>query len=329
MAEDLKRIKSLEGTWKFTVGDDPAWSGVAYNDSGWDYVKVPNSWESNGFIGYNGYAWYRKTFNLNSEISGDYVFLLMGTIDDVDEVYVNGQLIGYSGVFPVLMRTAYNVPRKYPIPVELLNKNGDNLIAVRVYDEYLDGGIINGPVGLYYDQETSYLSQDLSGYWEFETAKGNRNEGKSIYYKKQDEIFVPGFWESLGYSEYDGHAIYTKRFTLSKRVDSDSKLYLILGYIDDKDEVFLNDKKIGDVEDINRGSRNYYRVFRGYEIPSGTLNENGTNTLVVKVYDSGELGGIYEGPVGIATGENYKKLKRKREESSDTYWHDFFKTLFD
>jgi sialate O-acetylesterase len=253
----------------------------------------------------------------------------MGTIDDVDEVFVNGQLVGYSGVFPVLVETAYNVPRKYPIPVELLNQNGDNVIAVRVYDEYMDGGIRSGRIGLYYDQETSYLSQDLSGYWKFETVRKSKNEQKPVYHKKQDEIFVPGFWESLGYNGYDGNAIYEKSFTLNNEIDLDSELYLVLGYIDDQDEVFLNEKKIGDVEDINKGNRNYYRIFRGYEIPEGLLRKNGTNTLVINVYDQGELGGIYQGPIGIATEENFKKLKKNQKEPPSNYWDDFFKTIFE
>jgi sialate O-acetylesterase len=329
MAEDLKRIKNLEGTWKFTVGDDPSWSEVDADDSDWDYVNVPGSWESNGFIGYNGYAWYRKKFSLNAELEGEHVLLRLGNIDDVDEVYVNGKLVGYSGTFPLVVQTAYGVPRKYPVPTSLLNPHGENVIAVRVYDYYLEGGITSGRIGIYYDAETSYLSQDLSGYWQFKTRDRYAEEAKPVYNRPAGEIFVPGYWESLGYSNYDGDAVYIKEFTLNPNINTNEDLYLVLGYIDDKDIVYLNDEKIGEVEDINRGSRNYYRIFRGYSIPDGVLRASGTNTIVVQVYDKEAMGGIYKGPVGIATKDNYKKLKARQKEEPVNYWEDIFKTIFD
>lgn len=328
-AEDLRRIENLEGIWKFSVGDDPAWATTEYDDSSWDNVKVPGSWESNGYIGYNGYAWYRKSFRLANTLNEEYLFLVIGSVDDVDEVYVNGTKVGGTGVFPVLMQTAYNVPRRYPVPAALLNQNGENLIAVRVYDEYFEGGILSGPVGFYYDQQTAYLNQDLSGYWSFEIQGKSSFEDRAGENGKPAKIFVPGFWESLGYNGYDGYAVYSRTFTLSKDVDVSGDLYLILGLIDDEDEVFLNDRKIGDVEDINRGSRNYYRVFRGYAIPQGLLRSSGSNTLVVRVYDSGGLGGIYQGPVGITTEENYKTLRKKQQEAAGNYWEDIFKAIFD
>jgi sialate O-acetylesterase len=192
----------------------------------------------------------------------------------------------------------------------------------------MDGGIMSGPIGLFYDQDNAYLSQDLSGYWKFETATKENTEQKAIFNKRPDEVFVPGFWESLGYNDYDGYAFYSLSFDLEDGLLNEEDLYLVLGYIDDKDEVTLNGRKIGEVEDINRGSRNYYRIFRGYEIPDGLLRAY-DNELTVRVYDSQGMGGIYEGPVGIARKDDYKKLKRKQEEMSDTYWLEFFKSFFE
>jgi sialate O-acetylesterase len=253
----------------------------------------------------------------------------MGNIDDVDEVYVNGELIGYSGTFPVVPKTAFGVPRQYPVPTKLLNEHGENVIAVRVYDYYLDGGITSGRIGLYYDAETSYLSQDLAGYWQFKTRDKHTQEVKPIYNKAAHEIFVPGFWESLGYNDYDGDAVYIKEFTLNPNINSSDDLYLVLGYIDDKDVVYLNDEEIGEVEDINRGRRNYYRIFRGYKIPDGLLRANGVNTIIVEVHDYEQLGGIYKGPIGIATADNFTKLKARQKESPVNYWEDVIKSIFD
>jgi hypothetical protein len=41
------------------------------------------------------------------------------------------------------------------------------------------------------------------------------------------------------------------------------------------------------------------------------LNKNDFNKLSVVVFDQGGGGGIYEGPVGIATKENFEFLKQR------------------
>lgn len=58
------KIKDLQGQWKFTVGDDKQWAAADFDDSQWDRIYVPSSWESQGYKGYNGYAWYRKDVRL-------------------------------------------------------------------------------------------------------------------------------------------------------------------------------------------------------------------------------------------------------------------------
>jgi sialate O-acetylesterase len=80
----------------------------------------------------------------------------LGYIDDVDEVFINGQKVGQSGSFslnsgPHLIRKGVTA-----VPVSALRKTG-NVIAVRVYDDYKEGGIVSaGNFGLYYDRSRTY-----------------------------------------------------------------------------------------------------------------------------------------------------------------------------
>lgn len=329
-AENLKRIVDLEGNWKFTVGDDPAWALVDYNDKDWDDVRVPGTWEKEGFVDYNGFAWYRKAFYLSNDLENTFPILVMGYIDDVDEVYLNGHLIGASGVMPPGVTTAYRIPRKYPLPVELLNPDGKNVIAVRVFDEYLEGGIYDGPVGIYHDQDNELLSLNLAGYWEFEPLIERENTASRFFNQGNGKIYVPGYWESFGYATFDGTAIYSTSFRIPASFDTDD-LMIVLGYIDDIDKVYINDVRIGTVETAkNDPDRNKYfdMVFRGYTIPPGLLKKGEINTLRVKVYDTGGLGGIYEGPVGLITSENYELLDKNKEERYYNVWDQFIKNIF-
>jgi len=324
-AEDLRKVVDLSGYWRFSIGDDTSWANPDYDDSDWDQIRVSTSWENEGYNEYNGYAWYRKTFRAGSLSPNEPIYLMLGHIDDADEVYVNGQLIGKSGSFPPDFETAYNHQRKYIIPYELLNFKGNNTIAVRVYDSHQAGGIVGGRIGIFRDEEIELLDYVFSGEWKFKI--GDDKAWRTSNYNDEDwqNVNVPGEWGSYGYPDYDGYGWYRKEFRLNKSF-SDDELYLCLGQIDDYDQVFLNGKFIGDIfrlkkeRKIKKGRE--YRAKRTYKIPKGLLKTNGVNVLAVRVYDYMQHGGIYEGPLGIMTEENHKKYTRKY--SGWRYNHDSF-----
>ena len=331
-AENVRTLVNLRGNWKFSVGDDMAWAEKDYNDSGWENVFVPKSWESNGYEDYNGFAWFRKSFQVKLPFSQEFLYLNMGQIDDVDEVYINGQLVGASGNFPPLVKTAYDVPRMYPIPASLIQNSGKNIIAIRVYDEFNEGGILNGEIGIYVDLDQEKMEIDLTGYWDFESGnrvdKGNLN---CITYRK-DKIFVPGFWEARGYNDCDGQAKYSKEFEYPYKYKASDKS-LVLGVIDDEAKVYLNGEKlIWRKSKFNKRSRFKYSnhlSFRVYPIPEVLLNRGGRNILEVMVKDNGGPGGIYKGPIGITSREIANEIQVKEDKIQKSNWESFFDLFFD
>jgi sialate O-acetylesterase len=313
-ADDWQRLMKLKGQWKFSIGDNLEWAEVDYDDYDWEEVWVPSYWENEGFNGYNGYAWYRKTFELDEELDFNNIYLFLGYIDDVDEVYLNGRNVGSSGGFPPDFATAYNAERKYPIPVKYFNQKGKNVLAVRVFDATMGGGINSGEIGLYVRKNSYLLGHDFEGKWQFNT--GDKDEWKELSYDDGDwdSIFVPGYWEHQGYKDYNGVAWYRKTFTINKRYDS-QKLVLILGKIDDIDEAYLNGVKIGFtgvIEDDPEESsfEHEWQEFRGYLFDSKLLNV-GKNVIAVRVYDNYINGGIYQGPIGITTQSKYRKMEKE------------------
>jgi hypothetical protein len=333
-AEDLRKIVSLSGNWKFSIGDDSNWANPLYDDSGWDQITVPGQWESQGYNDYNGYAWYRKTFRVSDIPAKTTLYLLLGRIDDVDVVYLNGREIGKSGKFPPDYKTAYDRERKYIIPEGCLKEDAENLISVKVYDSYNEGGIVDGPTGIYIDSDNDLLDLNLSGKWKFHT--GNDKDWKSVGINDADwdAISVPSAWENEGYEDYDGYAWYRLEFKLAQNF-SNGTLYLSLGKIDDLDDVYLNGKYIGNVYDLKRntfyrGSGWEYNARRIYKIPEDLLDRNGTNTIAVKVYDGQGLGGIYEGPIGIMSAENYHRYRNKHHSTYNnrSFWDYMFNEIF-
>ncbi len=318
-AEDLRSITRITGLWKFSIGDREEWRLPEYDDSHWDEIYVPEQWEREGYEGYNGFAWYRKQFKLTRFRQDAQMYMIFGNIDDCDEVFLNGVLIGKSGSLPPHYKTAYGIRRKYPIPSGLLNENGENTIAVRVYDGTGEGGIISDRVGIYIDEDVRFLNLDLSGIWKFKL--GNDRDWRQVNYNDNswDEISVPSAWESQGFEDYDGYAWYRREFHLPSSL-SGKELYISLGKIDDYDIVYLNGEMIGEVYDLDRDAdyrrRGYeYNARRIYRIPDGLLNKNQTNTIAIRVYDEQQRGGIYEGPIGLMDEDNYNDYRRKYHES--------------
>ena len=308
--DDIYRTIDLSGKWSFSIGDNERWLDPEFDDENWEKINVPGDWESQGFNGYDGYAVYRIYFDGRLLKEGDTHFLVLGYVDDVDEAYLNGTMIGRSGQFPPRYRTAYNSYRKYHLPTDAINFEGQNAIAVRVFDDRVTGGIVGGDPGIYVTQGSEYLLQDFYGQWLFK--KGHNSNYSDEDYDDSDweKIVVPSHWDNQGYRSYDGIAWYRKTFNLAFELQEDKKYFLLLGKIDDFDITYVNGQEIGQTnDDLAYGVSESYLKLRAYEIPKGLLKQ-GSNFLAVKVTDLGNGGGIYNGPVGIVEQSDLTKIYR-------------------
>jgi hypothetical protein len=313
---DVVLLQNLSGNWLFSIGINEEWKSPKFNDSEWESIKVPSPWEDQGYYGYNGYAFYRKNVTIPSAHKGRMLYLFLGYIDDVDEVYLNGHKIGSTGSFPPQYNTAYNAERRYYMPEELIKFDGTNLIAVKVYDSQQSGGIVGGNIGIYGGKTVINLDINLHSTWKFKT--GDNMQWKEADFDDSDwgKIFVPGKWEDQGYRNYDGMAWYRKSIVYSGMPDNES-IVLLLGKIDDIDQVYINGTLVGSTGTFSprpQASTMEWEALRGYYIPDGVLKKNQKNVIAVRVYDARGNGGIYEGPVGFITQSKYieywKKLKK-------------------
>ena len=298
--------KDLRGLWKFRIGDRSEWALPQHDDTDWDMIRVPARWENEGFRGYDGYAWYRTRFTLGADLENKKLTLELGYIDDVDEAFINGIKIGQTGSFSPRYETAYNALRKYEIPPSLIRFGEENVLAVRVYDSQLEGGIVSGNIRIYSTGVLPPFHQNLTGTWLF-------NKGKAFHEQDHSTIQVPGAWENQGYNNYDGYAVYTRIIQVSEAIAS-QRLVLLAGKIDDADRVYINGEFIGETGDFNRrGYGELHREFRNYFIPPHVLKAGKDNILEIRVYDTGGFGGIYEGPVGLMTQDKFRQYwKSKR-----------------
>jgi hypothetical protein len=143
-AQDLQ----IDKGWKFTTGDSSVWASPAYYDQNWQPANVSLNWEAQGHPNYDGFGWYRLHVVIPSSLKEhaylkDSIRIDLGIVDDNDEVYLNGTLIGEYGGKGGDIKTSNYGPRTYVIaannPAILWDK--ENVLAVRIFDTGGDGGL--------------------------------------------------------------------------------------------------------------------------------------------------------------------------------------------
>lgn len=125
-------VTSLDGMWRFHVGDNPAWADPNFDDSQWQLLRSDESWTKQGYRDYGGYAWYRFTIHIADGRKP--LALLLPSINTGYQVYADGKLIGSAAsTTPTLAPSFARQPRVFRLP---LGADGPSTvqIAIRVWE---------------------------------------------------------------------------------------------------------------------------------------------------------------------------------------------------
>ncbi len=161
-------LKTLEA-WNNRVDEGfaagkPVRAEVSLDDSNWAKMKFPGMVEEQGLNGFNGLIWLRRTVDIPASWAGKKVQLILGTIDDNDITYWNGQEVGRT--------TGYTIQRNYTVPGKLV-KAGQLSLAIRIVDT---GGGCGMPNDLYL-RSANGEQISLAGEWKYQVAADARKEG--------------------------------------------------------------------------------------------------------------------------------------------------------
>lgn len=155
---------NLDGDWLFSTdpqetGEESGWWRPEFDDSAWRTLRAPGWWEAQGvtdprpgkppkpknglpFTDYDGVAWYRKRFAVPQDWAGQELVLYLGSVDDFDRTYLNGEVVGETLAD---VPRAVTVPRTYRIPAAKMRFGGQNVLAIEVRDGGGPGGLM-GPL---------------------------------------------------------------------------------------------------------------------------------------------------------------------------------------
>jgi alpha-galactosidase len=177
-----KLIESIDlsKNWKFITGDSMLYASPSFDDSKWKDIDPTQLWEKQGYADYDGYAWYRFHFFLPTALKmssfyKDSLQVFLDLIDDADQSFINGKLLGENGKLVNEkdvsgLRTipdspdAYRISRRYVISVSDLRLQWDkeNVLAIRVFDHGGGGGMYGKGQSIRMMDVRDYLKMDLS-----------------------------------------------------------------------------------------------------------------------------------------------------------------------
>jgi sialate O-acetylesterase len=138
-------------------GGLPVWAAPEFDDTLWKTMKLPGYIENNGLAGVDGIIWFRKEVEVSDAEAGKPATLSLAKINDSDNTYLNGTLIGSNKLIAERSRV-------YKVPAGLL-KSGKNIITVQVEDIGAMGGIYGDSAAL--KLQCSDRSISLSGIWKY------------------------------------------------------------------------------------------------------------------------------------------------------------------
>jgi alpha-galactosidase len=166
---------SITNGWKFKTGDSSVWATKNFDDKDWAPIKIGELWETQGYPNYDGFAWYRLHIVIPSSIKErsflkEKLRIDLGMIDDGDEFYLNGMLIGKNGgKTNDIKQGVYDVQRTYMLSLndQRILWDKENVIAVRVFDSGGGGGMYDGKYGIGVADVVDYISINTSGNFQF------------------------------------------------------------------------------------------------------------------------------------------------------------------
>jgi sialate O-acetylesterase len=166
-AANLRWGEQWQAWWRShtatSAGAEPWNAAPSVSD---DWRKAPPTlgpWETWGIpqlASYNGIVWYRTTVSLDARQAAQAATLSLGTIDEVDETWVNGHAVGYT--------SGPGTDRVYALHRGQL-RAGDNTIAIAALDTYGDGGLY-GPAEKRALKLADGTSIPLDAGWRFQIA---------------------------------------------------------------------------------------------------------------------------------------------------------------
>lgn len=168
---------------RFSQGDNAEWAQPGFDDSHWGTAALGKNFQV-----LDVYAWYRIKIIVPAGLKKmaekrNALLLNLGKIDDVDQTFFNGKLVGETGSFPPGFVTKWQEARSYTIPLDAVKWGKENVIAVRIFSNIGGAGMYEGPYNLSPIQWSNFMTVTNSY---IET--GNKGFQRKLMFKNNGDL---------------------------------------------------------------------------------------------------------------------------------------------
>ncbi|HOZ49433.1 MAG TPA: hypothetical protein PLO37_04385 [Candidatus Hydrogenedentes bacterium] len=151
----------LGGEWRFQAdpadaGMEAGWQRPDFDDEAWASIEAGKRWEDQDYAEVDGYAWYRRTFEIPAAWEGKNAWLVLGGVNDACTLFCNGNRVASYGDHTET--TVCDTPLIADL-TPWLRQDSANVLAIRCYDWGASGGLWRLPCALTTDSTRLLLDQ--------------------------------------------------------------------------------------------------------------------------------------------------------------------------
>lgn len=157
---------------------------AAFDDTRWKTLQLPTIIENVG-LNLDGRLWFRRTVDIPASLAGQAATIHLGEINDKDETWVNGRMVGSINQF--------DSARVYPLPAGTL-KAGSNLIAIMMEDFQNQGGFRSPASEMYLKLGNERIP--LAGEWKYKVAEVFNRQGNVFEGTTVAELLMENYWQT-------------------------------------------------------------------------------------------------------------------------------------
>lgn len=232
--------------------------GTVQPGLGWWTNDFDSSLEGNG--NYGGYAWYVRTFDLPEDFPTEGLVMAAGYFDEANEVYINGKLVGSTGMDYTIAEgigvydgsNPWDTNCVYDLDSSVLNYGGKNTIAVRMCNSSGGGGWYEGPIGIY------------------SVAAYNKAAGKPSVYASDDVKSAVLALADIQQKAIESEDLDAYKETLSadyfdSGYNKDRQAEKVAGWMENYDDIQITDSGVGVFVDGDLYNYQAVRVIKGVD----------------------------------------------------------------
>src|ERR1700730_6625045 len=136
----------ISKNWLLNIGDSLDWASGSYNDGHWKTIENIGLFEDKELGEFQNFGWARKKLIIPSSLKdpaerSGFIYLSLGRINDADQTFFNGKLVGQTGGFPPAPLEVNRGSRIYKVDSKDVFWGKENQVAVRIFSNFRNGGL--------------------------------------------------------------------------------------------------------------------------------------------------------------------------------------------